>query len=166
MKNGLLFDTVAAVDGWRAIDDRVMGGVSSSRMVWDAARFAIFTGSVSLQNNGGFASVRLATNALATPDVRAYCLRVRGDGKRYKLNLRTDSGFDGVNYQATFAPPPGQWCDVTLTLGDFAPSFRGHAVPDAPTLEGARVCQVGLMIAEQQAGEFRLALESILIENQ
>lgn len=164
MKNGLLFDTVAAVDGWHAIDDRVMGGVSSSRMVWDPAGFAIFTGVVSLQNNGGFASVRRATDALAAPDEMAYRLRVYGDGKRYKLNLRTDSGFDGVNYQATFAPPPGQWCDVRLPRGDFVPSFRGRVVPDAAALDSARVGQVGLMIAERQAGEFRLTIGSILIE--
>lgn len=166
MKNGLLFDTVAAVEGWHAVDDRVMGGVSCSRMLWDATGYGVFTGVVSLQNNGGFASVRLVTTALAAAGVRAYGLRVCGDGKRYKLNLRTDNSFDGVNYQTTFSPPVGQWCDMRWPLDDFLPSFRGRAVPDAPALDSAHVCQVGLMIAEQQAGDFRLAIESIFIQKQ
>jgi len=165
MASGLLFDTVAAVEGWHAIDDRVMGGVSSSGMRWDPAGFGVFTGVVSLQNNGGFASVRLATQALAALEVSAYRLKVCGDGKRYKLNLRTDGAFDGVNYQAEFAPPAGRWCQIQLPLDAFAPSFRGRPVPDAPPLDPARVCQVGLMIAAWQAGPFRLAIASLSLEN-
>jgi len=163
MTTGLLFDTVAAVEGWHAIDDRVMGGVSSSGMRWDPAGFGVFTGTVSLQNNGGFASVRLVTQALAALGVGGYRLKVCGDGKRYKLNLRTDGAFDGVNYQAEFAPPAGQWCQIQLPVDAFVPSFRGRPVPDAPPLDPARVCQVGLMIAARQAGNFSLVIASFTL---
>jgi len=163
MTTGLLFDTVAAVEGWHAIDNRVMGGVSSSHMRWDPTGFGVFSGVVSLQNNGRFASVRLATQALAALGVGAYRLKVCGDGKRYKLNLRTDGAFDGVNYQAEFASPAGQWCQIQLPLDAFAPSFRGRPVPDAPPLDPARVCQVGLMIAARQAGNFSLAIAFVLL---
>jgi len=52
------FDDRSAVDGWHAIDDRVMGGVSCSRLRHDPAGHAVFEGEVSLAQNGGFASVR------------------------------------------------------------------------------------------------------------
>ena len=52
------FDTPAAVVPWQAIDDRVMGGVSASHMRHDPAGHGVFAGEVSLENNGGFASVR------------------------------------------------------------------------------------------------------------
>ena len=42
---------------WRSIDDVVMGGLSSSRM-WVEQGRAVFDGELSLENNGGFASVR------------------------------------------------------------------------------------------------------------
>ena len=43
-----------AARGFRVINDGVMGGVSSSRL--DRAAFGmLFTGTVSLDNNGGFA---------------------------------------------------------------------------------------------------------------
>jgi hypothetical protein len=45
-------------------------------------------------------------------------------------------------------------------LGEFRPSFRGRAVPDAPPLDPARVRQVGLLIADRQAGPFALAMRS------
>jgi hypothetical protein len=91
-------------------------------------------------------------------------LETRGDGKRYKLNLRTDDAFDGVNYQAAFQASEGTWTLVRLPLSGFLPTFRGRRVPDALPLDRARVRQVGLMIADGQAGAFALALRSIRVE--
>ena len=156
-----LFDRPEAVAAWSAIDDRVMGGVSRSALRFDPAGHAVFSGQVSPDNNGGFASVRASVSTPVTTDIDAIELLVRGDGHRYKLNLRTDRGFDGVNYQAAFAPPAGQWATLRLSLDVFQPSWRGRAVPDAPPLRGARIEQVGLMIADRQFGAFELAIGSI-----
>ena len=90
MANILRFDTVAACAPWQAIDDRVMGGMSSSRLRFDAAGWAVFDGVVSLQNQGGFASVRAPTRVLARAGVAGYQLNLLGDGRTYKFNLRTD----------------------------------------------------------------------------
>ena len=153
-----LFDRPEAVAAWSAIDDRVMGGVSRSALRFDPAGHAVFSGQVSPDNNGGFASVRASVSTPLTTDIDAIELLVRGDGHRYKLNLRTDRGFDGVNYQAAFAPPAGQWATLRLSLDAFQPSWRGRAVPEAPPLRGARIEQVGLMIADRQFGAFALAI--------
>ena len=67
--------------------------------------------------------------------------------------------FDGVSYQAAFVAPPA-WTTIHLPLGEFRPGFRGRAVPDAPPLDPARVRQVGLLIADRQAGPFALAMRS------
>ena len=156
-----LFDRPEAVAAWSAIDDRVMGGVSRSALRFDPAGHAVFSGQVSPDNNGGFASVRASVSTPVTTDIDTIQLLVRGDGHRYKLNLRTDRGFDGVNYQAALAPPAGQWATLRLTIDAFQPSWRGRAVPDAPPLRGARIEQVGLMIADRQFGAFVLAIGAI-----
>ena len=153
------FALPASLDGWSAIGDVVMGGISRSRLDHDPAGHASFSGVVSLEHNGGFASVRSPLLALGAPSATAYLLEVRGDGQRYKLNLRTDEAFDGVSYQAAFVAPPA-WTTIHLPLGEFRPSFRGRAVPDAPPLDPARVRQVGLLIADRQAGPFALAMRS------
>ena len=103
------FESADSVADWSAIDDTVMGGVSSSRLRHDPAGHAVFEGVVSLERNGGFASVRSRPLDLAAPGTVSYVLEVRGDGKRYKLNLRTDDAFDGVSYQAAFEAPPDTW---------------------------------------------------------
>jgi len=155
------FDTAATVADWSAIDDAVMGGVSRSRLRHDPAGHAVFEGEVSLQQGGGFASVRSAAQALGVPHALACVIEVRGDGKRYKLNLRTDDAFDGVNYQAAFEPPAGIWSVLRVPMAAFVPTFRGRRVADAAPLDPAKLRQIGLMIADRQSGRFALAVRSI-----
>lgn len=155
------FDTPAATQNWQSINDGVMGGVSVSRIRFDMAGHAAFEGEVSLENNGGFASVRASELELGCADTVGYVLTVWGDGHTYKLNLRTDSGFDGVNYQAVFTPVPGLWAKVVLPLAAFVPSFRGRIVQGAPPLQPERVRQVGLMISDKQSGQFRLMVKAV-----
>jgi NADH dehydrogenase [ubiquinone] 1 alpha subcomplex assembly factor 1 len=155
------FDTPASTWNWQPINDGVMGGASSSQMRFDVAGHAAFEGVVSLENNGGFASVRASQLDLGFADTVGYLLTVWGDGHTYKLNLRTDSGFDGVNYQAAFTPAPGVWTQAVLPLAAFDPCFRGRRVPGAPSLQPEAVKQVGLMISGKQAGAFRLLVKTI-----
>ncbi len=150
-----------ACTNWLPINDAVMGGLSTSRFRFDPAGHAVFEGVVSLERNGGFASVRTAQVVLGSSATLGYALTVLGDGKRYKLNLRTEDSFDGVNYQAEFLPKAGQWIEVLLALSAFAPTFRGRPVPDAPSLNPGWVRQVGLMISDWQAGPFRLCIRRI-----
>ena len=138
-----------------------MGGVSTSRLTFDLAGHAVFDGTVSLQNGGGFASVRMSSLPLGGTTTLAYALTAWGDGRTYKLNLRTDAGFDGVNYQVSFTPPAGQWSQLVLPVAEFLPKFRGGQVEGAPSLRPELVTQVGLMISDKQAGPFRLLVKSI-----
>jgi hypothetical protein len=158
------FQAVESTAGWSAIDDAVMGGSSTTRLRHDPAGHAVFEGVVSLDNNGGFASVRSRPGELGAPGAVSYVLDVRGDGKRYKLNLRSDDAFDGVNYQAAFDTSRDQWTTVRLPVAEFRPTFRGRVVATAPPLDPARVRQVGLTIADRQAGAFALEVRSISAE--
>lgn len=143
---------------WRAINDGVMGGVSQARYRACEAG-GCFEGNLSLANGGGFASVR---RPVRLPDqTGALRLRVRGDGKRYQLRLRTHSALDGVVYAVVFSAPVGSWREVTFSLKDFTATYRGRPVDDAPPLQWSEVQQLGLLIAHQQTGPFALTLASI-----
>ena len=164
------FDSPAAVAAWGATDDRVMGGVSQSRMRFDPSGHAVFEGVMSLERNSGFASVRAAVpspvSSSATAPAMAkqadYVLTVRGDGKRYKLNLRTAGQFDAVSYQASFDTTADVWITVRLLVGSFEPTFRGRRV-NAPPLDPNLVREAGLMIADKQAGPFVLHINAIVL---
>lgn len=146
---------------WRAIDDVVMGGVSQSTLRRYASGIACFGGVVSLQHGGGFASVRTEPREWNTAGAHAFVVRCRGDGRQYKFTVRTDDGFDGVQYQARFQPPRGEWAEVELPVVGFVASFRGRPVVGAGPLDPAQVRQFGLMVSDKQAGAFELLLEWI-----
>jgi NADH dehydrogenase [ubiquinone] 1 alpha subcomplex assembly factor 1 len=147
---------------WFPVDDRVMGGLSWSRAA-ASAEGLVFAGDLSLEQNGGFASIRTRPRGYDLAGTRALVLRVRGDGKTYKLGIRTDDAFDGVQYQARFLTRADGWEDVRLPIADFAPRFRGRPVP-APPLDPARIRTFGLLIADRQAGPFRLVVALLTAE--
>ncbi len=155
------FSDPSSANAWHAIDDRVMGGISRSTLRHDPAGHAVFEGTVSLERNGGFASVRCSPGERGMPGAQTCLIELRGDNKQFKLSLLTDDGFDSLNYQASFTPKGTDWQTLHLPLADFRASFRGREVPDAPPLDPARIRQVGLMIAARQAGAFALDIRRI-----
>lgn len=150
-----------ATTDWHPIDDVVMGGVSQSVLRPYSRGIACFSGVVSLQHGGGFASVRTAPRTWNTAGAQAFVVRCRGDGRHYKFTARTDDGFDGVQYQARFQPPRGAWAEVELPVASFVASFRGRPVSGAGPFDPGKVRQLGLMVSEKQAGAFELLLEWI-----
>ena len=158
------FDDEADAALWRPVDDVVMGGVSSSTFEPAEPGIARFRGNVSLENFGGFASVRTSPRDWDSAGATAFLLRVRGDGKTYKFTVRTSDAFDGIQYQARFAAPAGAWTDVRLPVDAFVPTFRGRRVPFVPSLDAAKVRALGLTISDKQAGPFVLLVDRIAIE--
>lgn len=155
------FRDPVAVSAWTPIDDRVMGGTSVSALRHDPAGHAVFEGEVSLERNGGFASVRSSPGQRGMRGAEVCLVEIRGVPKRFKLSLLTDDGFDTLNYQASFAPSETEWQTIHLATSDFRPTFRGREIAGAPQLDPARIRQVGLMIADGQAGHFALDIRRI-----
>jgi hypothetical protein len=148
-----------AVRAFQVVNDDVMGGISTSRLspVDGAMRFE---GTVSLENNGGFASFRGPVRFPAGSG--ELLLTVRGDGRRYKLTLKLDDRPGTPQYQAAFVAPPG-WQTLRFRPGDFAASFRGRAV-EAPAVRFEEVQYAGLLISDKQAGAFRIEVKGIATE--
>lgn len=138
------------------VNDGVMGGVSQSRLVADADG-VIFEGRVSLENNGGFASMRGPVAAPIT--ATEFALRARGDGKRYKMIVRTDTSPRTPIYECDFQVAT-EWTLHRFRPADFKASFRGRAV-DAPALVLSNIVEFGVLIADRQEGMFRIQLRRL-----
>lgn len=156
----VLIDFLAESAAWTSIDDAVMGGVSSSEMVIENG-VAIFRGRVSLDNNGGFASVRSYPKKYDLSGFGGLILRVRSDGKRYTFRLRTTADFDSVSYQVKLQPDAGIWQEIFLSFDQFEPIFRGRRVDGYPPLDISNIHTFGLMIADRQEGRFQIELQSV-----
>ncbi|ATS18782.1 hypothetical protein BRW62_08495 [Parathermosynechococcus lividus PCC 6715] len=157
---------------WGALDDVVMGGVSASQF-YLREHSALFTGTVSTANSGGFVSIR--TRNLTPPlNLQGYTglqLRLRGDGQRYKCFLRSDPAWDGVGYAISFDTVADQWITVTLPFSHFIPVVRARTATDASPLNLGQIYSLQLMLSKFEydgalnphfrAGAFSLELESI-----
>lgn len=143
---------------WTIVNDGVMGGVSTSDLRVAEDGYGEFSGVLSLENSGGFASTRthIPIGALAGCD--GIVVRVQGDGKIYRLRLRTNDVSDGIAYQQEFHAPTGAWQEIILPLDRFFASYRGQPLPDAGPVDASRVEQIGFLIANRQSGPFKLRI--------
>jgi hypothetical protein len=157
---------------WGALDDVVMGGVSTSALQQDAEG-ARFTGNVSTANSGGFASVR--TRNLTPPlDLSRNLgleLKIKGDGNRYKFLMRDEDTWDSIAYAYSFDTIAGEWMTVRMPFADLIPVFRAKTVRDGPALNTTQIRSLQLMLSKFEydgilnphftAGAFTLLVQTI-----
>lgn len=149
---------------WQIVNDSVMGGISRSSLQVQEDGFAVFSGTVSLENNGGFASVRTqARNPADLSSFEGLSVKVLGDGKTYCLRIKTikDGRITRYAYEARFTTSEGQWETHYLPFSSFKPVFRGFSVPGNPTLNRDAIIEIGFMIRDSQEGPFRLGVSEL-----
>lgn len=157
------FSDLNSAQGWFSINDGVMGGLSRSRLSASALGHAVFSGHVSLANGGGFASVRKDEVSLQLSGADSLLLWVKGDGKRYKLNLKDTLAPLSPVFQYEFDTVDalnGDWQQVLLPLADFQAKSRGQLL-EGVTPDFSAIVSVGLVIGDKQGGDFTLLIKSI-----
>ena len=141
---------------WRMVNDSVMGGISDSTMYLNEEKNLIFSGEVSLDNNGGFASCRLGLNNVDLTGVESFKLRVKGDGKIYKF--RVSERYGSTNYSSNFETKSGTWLDIEIPLKSLKPTFMGYYSRSSPKLKIENMKSIGFQISDKQEGEFNLEI--------
>lgn len=153
---------------WQALHDQVMGGRSqgTARPLARAGNepaHVLFSGKISTDNGGGFASFRLS---LPTPAVlgaaQTALLTLRGDGGPFKLCLHRQNDWEGVQWQADFLAPE-IWTALILPLSMFDPRRRGRPMSERPLAPADTLLQIGLMTLRDVPGPFRLAVAQIAL---
>jgi NADH dehydrogenase [ubiquinone] 1 alpha subcomplex assembly factor 1 len=150
---------------WRVINDEVMGGRSESRFSLHKSGTAIFEGNISLDNNGGFASVQKSSSLELTGynRIKVHC---KGDGKTYKFRFWTSENGDihDFSYQIEFHTSINKWEVIDMPFSEFQPFFRGVPVMDVPGFNPAKIRKYGFLISDNQEGKFRLEISRIAAE--
>jgi hypothetical protein len=156
-------DSAGDAAAWTTVNDPVMGGKSTARIEFGNSG-VVFSGNISLENNGGFASARGPEN----PDIGrratgATSLGVRaiGDGKTYLLKVGTAG--QPWSYIQRFTTEAGVQRSYQLPIEDFeAVGMRLAPAPDAPqTLDPASISQVAVYILDKQQGPFEITVSEI-----
>lgn len=145
---------------WFIVNDSVMGGVSTAQgLIQDGT--LTFAGNISLENNGGFSSIRRQFDqSLASFD--GLRVRLRGDGRSYLFRMNDFTNGRNVSHEQPFATVAGEWVEVELPFAGFTPQFRGRPI-DHPPLDVTRLTSLGVMLREKDEGAFRLEIDHIAL---
>ena len=161
-----LFDFVENDDakGWQTVNDGVMGGVSDGRFKITDTKTMEFFGTLSLANNGGFASVRTKPKNLGLEKGDTLVAKVRGDGREYMLNLYPNKQRVAYSYRATVQTKKDEWIEVKVPLDTFEATSFGRVVKNAGAVKPAEINALGFMLGDKKAGLFKLEIEWIKVE--
>lgn len=162
----ILFDFSSECESnqWRVVDDVVMGGRSDGHFTISEEGHGLYHGNVSLENNGGFSSLRHRFETKDVSDYTKVILRVKGDGSRYQFRIKTSQRdyYSYINYFET----NGKWQELELSLKDFYPAFRGRTLnldnylTDSENPE-LKMEEIAFLIGNKKAQSFRLEIDWI-----
>ncbi|MDG1898063.1 MAG: CIA30 family protein [Fuerstiella sp.] len=148
---------------WQTVNDGVMGGRSDGRFRINQFKNLEFFGTLSLANNGGFASLRSRSTSLQLRNGDSIRIKVRGDGREYTLNLYTPARRMAFSYRATFQTKKNEWIEVTVPLSRFVATSFGRVVSNSP-LNPGQVSGIGVLLGDKKPGPFKLEIDSISVK--
>ncbi|WP_394772371.1 CIA30 family protein, partial [Mucilaginibacter sp.] len=136
-------------------------GVSAGKMGIDAAGNGLFEGHVSLDNNGGFTSVRYDAGKIKLQGYSKFLIKLKGDGKAYQFRVKTNSK-DYYAYVYSFETT-GNWQTIEIPFSNMGPSFRGQLLNMA-NFFGDYMEEIGILIGNKIAEDFKIAIHNITVQ--
>lgn len=154
------FEDSKVLQDWAVVNDTVMGGVSQSTFKQTDEGNLLFTGELSLANNGGFVSIRNRARQLGIGDAREIALRVRGDGRTYYLDLRSSRQQMAGSFRAAFTTVENDWQEVAIPLDKFVAQSFGRPLRNVK-LDPSTITSIGFTLSDKIPGPFQLEIESV-----
>ncbi|WP_090165436.1 CIA30 family protein [Neolewinella agarilytica] len=155
------FTHTSDISNWSTVDDTVMGGRSDGHFRLNEEGHGEYSGRVSLENNGGFSSLRYRMPTIRIEGKTKVRLRLRGDGKRYQFRVKTSDN-DRHSYVAYFETS-GEWEEVVLDLKALAPQFRGRPL-NMENYPAEMLSEMAILIGNKKEQTFKLELDWLRLE--
>ncbi len=154
------FNKDSDIQNWRIVDDIVMGGRSSGQFTLNSDGFGVFSGDVSLENNGGFSSVRYSSQKISVQKDAKIRIKLKGDGKNYQLRVK-DNARNYYSYVKMFSTS-GEWEEIIVSLKDMYPTFRGRRL-NSPNFEKDVIEEIAILIGNKKNEAFELIIDTIVL---
>tara|TARA_Y100000814_G_scaffold286627_1_gene255873 strand:+ start:252 stop:920 length:669 start_codon:yes stop_codon:yes gene_type:complete len=145
---------------WNIVNDGVMGGISRGEAYVTNESCLFFTGSISLENNGGFSSIRSFGQGFDLSDWSGIELRVKGDGRKYYFTSRSGR-FDFWHPMET---KKDEWITVRIPFRSFYATTFGRRIPGI-RLNSKSISSFGIMLFDKKDGPFTIELDYIKAYN-
>ena len=152
------FNDQSSSRDWRVVNDGVMGGLSASQFEINETGNGFFHGHVSLENNGGFASVRHQPARMNLEKETQFSIRIKGDGHAFQLRVKSKLN-EYHSYKFVFETT-GEWQTISIPFNEMTPTFRGRDL-DMPNFNGSSMEEIGFLIANKKNQNFELEIDYI-----
>ena len=148
---------------WRVVNDGVMGGLSQGTVSY-VDDIMHFEGTLSLENNGGFSSIRGPLKNYDLSSFEKVTIRFRGNGGTFGLRLKTDEPYYMPYFKMNFLPTD-EWQTMTFDLRDF-PQWRLNDLTGskADTESLSKIIRLGIIKSDKKVGPFELDVDYIKFE--
>jgi len=147
---------------WQVVNDGVMGGLSQGNFTVSDEGILKFSGTLSLENNGGFSSIRSTSVDFNLSNDLGILLKVKGDGRKYTMRLESTATYRGmpVSFSGEFSTTAGEWQQVKVPFSEFKGGWRGRDLPEEK-LDPAAIREMGLLLGDKKTGPFALEVDYI-----
>ncbi len=139
---------------WRIVNDGVMGGLSSSEATVNDKDKIIFTGNISLENNGGFTSLRSQINNFNFENFSGIEININGGGKNFSISMKETAEFTGYYYTAQFATNVDDYSLINIPFDQFKLKYFGKEISSQNKIPLNKIKQVSILIGDEQSGNF------------
>lgn len=146
---------------WQVVVDGVMGGLSTG-VIEDTSNGIMFSGDLSLENNGGFSQIRTPIRQGSLDGADGIEIEVRGDGRNYIFdarvaNMRVMAG----SFQHKFDTVSEEWTTVRLPFTDFKFHYFGRLMENVGAIDPDMINSLGVTLADYNPGEFGLEIRAV-----
>lgn len=155
------FEKDKSTANWLVVDDGVMGGLSKGKLTVNDDGYGVFAGHVSLDNNGGFSSLRYQFKAITLEGENTIILRIKGDGKQYQFRVK-----DKLNQYHSYIyefQTSGEWQTVKIPFKEMYPSFRGRRLT-IPNFNHTQIEEIAFLISNKKEETFEIMIDKISLQ--
>lgn len=159
----MIFDFTknASLQNWYVVDDTVMGGISAGKMAVNGEGHGLFQGHVSLDNNGGFSSLRFNAGKTILQGYSKFVILLKGDGKAYQFRVKTTSN-QYYSYSFSFTTN-NSWQTIEIPFSSMVPTFRGQTL-DMANFPGDKLEEIGFLAGNKKEEDFKLMIDCISVQ--
>lgn len=190
------FHDPASASGCKVMSDADIGGFSTAKLDWEPfgsplspdfltrkeKGYAKFHGTISTKlpenrpqiQRTGYSAWRtldrkptMFGKTLWNIDPYLYlAMRVKSDGRRYFVNVQTDSVIQtDLHQHRLFSKRPGEWETILIKWNDFVRTNHGFVVEPQTEILRQRVRSIGVGLTDRVPGPFELCIERIWATN-
>lgn len=146
---------------WYTLNDDVMGGRSEAKLKIKR-EYLTFEGQISLENNGGFASIRSPYGEFDLSEYKSVHVRYKSYENDFAFVLENKEVYYEPTYKHHLPASNGEWTVAILHLDEFEGYRLGKKIGEKLTAEiQSNMIRMGIITDTKKEDKFKIAIDYI-----